>query len=51
MVGTVISADMDAIGQMQPHQPVRFERIDMDRALAARHERTALAARLKDSLN
>ncbi|MBO0903358.1 biotin-dependent carboxyltransferase family protein [Jiella sonneratiae] len=37
MVGTVISADMDLIGQLQPHQPVRFEAVDMDQALAARH--------------
>ncbi|MBO0663123.1 biotin-dependent carboxyltransferase family protein [Jiella sp. MQZ9-1] len=38
MVGTVISADMDLIGQLQPHQPVRFESIDMDGALAARRD-------------
>jgi biotin-dependent carboxylase-like uncharacterized protein len=38
MVGTVISADMDLIGQLQPHMPARFVAIDMDKALAARHE-------------
>jgi biotin-dependent carboxylase-like uncharacterized protein len=39
MVGTVIAADMDLIGQMQPHMAVKFVKIDMDGALAARHER------------
>ena len=34
--GTVISADMDLIGQLQPHTSVRFERVDMQQALAAR---------------
>jgi biotin-dependent carboxylase-like uncharacterized protein len=50
MVGTVISADMDLIGQMQPNLPVRFEAIDMDGALAARHDRAAMLARLAESL-
>lgn len=39
MVGTVISADMDLIGQLQPHMPVRFVEVDMDAALTARRER------------
>jgi allophanate hydrolase subunit 2 len=42
MLGTVISADMDLIGQLQPHQKVRFVKVDIDQALAARgteHER------------
>ncbi len=50
MIGTVISADMDLIGQLQPHQATRFEAVDMNAALAARRERTTLAARLKSSL-
>ena len=50
MVGTVISADMDLIGQMQPNLPVRFEAIDMAGALAARHERSARLARLGEAL-
>ncbi|MBN7808935.1 MULTISPECIES: biotin-dependent carboxyltransferase family protein [Agrobacterium] len=37
-LGTVISADMNLIGQMQPHQKVRFERVSMSDALAARRE-------------
>ncbi len=42
MVGTVISADMDLIGQLQPHTPTRFIKVDMEAALVARKERTAL---------
>lgn len=50
MIGAVISADMDLIGQMQPHQRTRFVAVDMPAALAARRERAerlrALAAAL-----
>jgi biotin-dependent carboxylase-like uncharacterized protein len=35
-IGTVISADMDRIAQLQPNYRVRFVRIDMEHALAAR---------------
>ena len=42
MLGTVISADMDLIGQLQPHTPTKFVEVDMEAALAARHERAAL---------
>ena len=42
MVGTVISADMDLIGQLQPHTPTRFVKVDMETALTARKERAAL---------
>jgi biotin-dependent carboxylase-like uncharacterized protein len=38
MVGTVISADMDLIGQLQPHTPTRFVEATMEQALAARAE-------------
>jgi len=38
MVGTVISADMDLIGQLQPHTPTRFVEVTMEEALAARAE-------------
>lgn len=38
MIGTVISADMDLIGQLQPHQPARFETVDMTQALEARRQ-------------
>ncbi|MEZ5931925.1 MAG: biotin-dependent carboxyltransferase family protein [Alphaproteobacteria bacterium] len=50
MVGTVISADMDLIGQLQPHMPVRFEAVDMEGALAARHERARLLQEVTDHL-
>ncbi len=36
MIGTVISADMDQIAQMQPNNTARFVRVDMAAALAAR---------------
>jgi biotin-dependent carboxylase-like uncharacterized protein len=50
MLGTVISADMDLIGQLQPHQPTRFVKVDMETALKARAERKALARQVKESL-
>ncbi len=51
MLGTVISADMDLIGQLQPHQPTRFVKVDMDTALKARAERKAMAHQVKESLS
>ena len=51
MVGTVISADMDLIGQLQPHQPTRFVKVDMDTALKARAERTALRGTIEGELS
>jgi biotin-dependent carboxylase-like uncharacterized protein len=50
MLGTVISADMDLIGQMQPHTPTRFVRVDMAQALAARRDRAAMLRRLRAAL-
>jgi biotin-dependent carboxylase-like uncharacterized protein len=50
MVGTVISADMDLIGQLQPNTPVRFVKVEMDEALAARRNRAELLAKLRSSL-
>lgn len=47
MIGTVISADMDLIGQLQPHVPVKFVQVDMDAALAARRERAALIEEIR----
>jgi len=51
MLGTVISADMDLIGQMQPHTPTRFVEVTMEQALAARHEQTKLLETLRSTLN
>ena len=50
MLGTVISADMDLIGQLQPHTPARFVAVDMPGALAARHERQAMLAEVRAQL-
>lgn len=50
MLGTVISADMDLIGQMQPHAPTCFVMVDMEQALAARAERAARLGRIREAL-
>jgi biotin-dependent carboxylase-like uncharacterized protein len=50
MLGCVISADMDLIGQLQPHAPARFVEVTMDQALAARHDRQAALARARAHL-
>ncbi len=50
MIGTVISADMDLIGQLQPHTPTRFVKVDVPAALAARRDRAALLAKLRAAL-
>ncbi|PYE43865.1 biotin-dependent carboxylase-like uncharacterized protein [Rhizobium sp. PP-F2F-G20b] len=50
MMGTVISADMDLIGQLQPHTPTRFIKVTMEQALEARAERTKLLAAIRQSL-
>jgi allophanate hydrolase subunit 2 len=50
MIGTVISADMDMIGQLQPNTPVRFVKVEMDQALAARNVRAGLLAEVRSSL-
>ena len=50
MIGTVISADMDLIGQMQPHTPVKFVEVDMPTAVQARADRSALMDRIRGAL-
>ena len=50
MVGTVISADMDLIGQLQPNMQVKFVKVDMDQALAARKSRAHLLEKVRESL-
>jgi allophanate hydrolase subunit 2 len=50
MVGTVISADMDLIGQMQPNYKARFVSVDMAQALAARAERKRRLDRWRTTL-
>lgn len=49
-LGAVISADMDLIGQLQPHTPTKFVAVDMEQALAARAERAALRGRIREAL-
>lgn len=50
-IGAIISADMDLIGQLQPNTPVRFKRVDMDQALAARQDRRARLETIRESLS
>jgi biotin-dependent carboxylase-like uncharacterized protein len=50
MVGTVISADMDLIGQLQPHTPAKFVKVDMNGALQARHDREALLKKVRAAM-
>ncbi len=50
MLGVVISADMDLIGQLQPHSPTRFVEVSMEQALAARHDRQAALQQVRDHL-
>src|SRR5271163_2046474 len=50
MIGTVISADMDLIGQLQPHAPAAFTPVTMEQALAARHDREKLLNEIRESL-
>lgn len=51
MIGTVISADMDRVAQMQPNNQARFVRVDMAAALKARAEYKNRIARLQAALH
>ena len=51
MVGTVVSADMDLIGQLQPHAPTRFVRVDMEGALAARRDRAKMLEAVREAVD
>lgn len=51
MIATVISADMDLIGQFQPNYQMQFQEVDMDEALQARSEYQAKLAQLKAFFN
>ncbi len=51
MLGTVISADMDVIGQLQPNMPVRFVKVDMEAALAARKEQATIMDEIRKVLS
>ena len=47
MLGTVISADMDLIGQLQPHMVVRFTQVTMEKALQARADRAKVLDKIR----
>ncbi|WCM22576.1 biotin-dependent carboxyltransferase family protein [Paraburkholderia bryophila] len=49
-IGTVISADMDLIGQMQPNHHAHFLPVTMTQALAARRDAQLRLARLREVL-
>jgi biotin-dependent carboxylase-like uncharacterized protein len=49
MIGTVISADLDLIGQLQPHAPTIFALSTMEQALAVRRERQLLLAKVREA--
>lgn len=49
-IGAVISADMDFIGQLQPHTPLRFIQVTMAEALDARKHRHAMLDEIRKSL-
>ncbi|MEM8947775.1 MAG: biotin-dependent carboxyltransferase family protein [Pseudomonadota bacterium] len=51
MLGTVISADMDLIGQLQPHMPTKFVEVTMEEALQARVDRSGLLDQIRRALN
>ena len=50
MIGTVISADMDKVAQMQPNNRAKFVNVDLDAALAARAENRRRLQRLREAL-
>jgi len=50
MIGTVISTDLDLIGQLQPHASARFVPVTMDQALAARADRASILSQIRDGL-
>lgn len=49
-LGAIISADMDFIGQLQPHTPVKFEKVDMAGAMSARAERKKMLKIIREEL-
>ena len=50
MAGTVISADMDLIGQLQPNMKAQFVAVGMTGALAARREQADFAESIRATL-
>ena len=50
MIGTIISADMDLIGQLQPHTETQFVKVNMQTALSARRDRAAQLNNMRQTL-
>jgi biotin-dependent carboxylase-like uncharacterized protein len=50
MVATVISSDLDTVGQCAPGTQTRFRAVSLDEALRARGERSARWAELREAL-
>ncbi len=50
MVATVISADMDHVGQSAPNSTTRFTEVDLEGALAARRDRTSRLESLREAV-
>ncbi len=50
MIGTIISADMDKIAQLQPNYKARFVKVDLAHALTARRDAKDKVARMKAAL-
>ncbi len=50
MIGTIISADLDLIGQMQQNTPTRFLDVDLNALLEARESRNSILAELRELL-
>jgi len=51
MLGAVISADMDLIGQLQPHTLAKFVEVNMEEALTARRDRKELLQKMRTALD
>jgi urea carboxylase len=49
-LGAIISADMDLIGQLQPHTPVKFRKVDMAQAAEARAARKKMLGAVRAHL-
>ncbi len=50
MIGTIISADLDLIGQLQPHAQAKFTPVDMDGALQARNDERKRLQAIREAL-
>ena len=51
MLGTVISADMDIIGQLKPNDETKFVKVNMHTALAARRDRATQLENIRHFLS